>query len=281
MLQEPWQRICIALHITIKNNMKKLLVSLFMIFVCMAYGQNSLRVTVSDEHYSYIEFDKDIEQTDILSIEGVEGTLSGNLLIIKATSKDLLNKPFFIQFFDTKKALVGRISFSSTYQDKYELKVSEWTGGTDNADDPNDAIDLGNSESYDSVTIEKTMKTIGVQKDKPTDIGVSMNSMLLTCSGIWNDEKYMYFRVKLKNKGKLSYFLNSALIRYYDGGVEVNSSEPLLYDAIAIVPKAEDEFYIIAPLFSISDKGKLVVTLGEKLGTRNIEFTIKGKSINK
>jgi len=122
-------------------------------------------------------------------------------------------------------------------------------------------------------------------------LGVVESGVSFIVSNIRNDAENTYLKIIINNRTGGDYLIDAIMFKYVEGRRRgLKRREALIEERI--MPKhitgpevakayTNSEIGVIIPIFSVGEKGDLVIQLRERNGTRNPEIRIEGKNMLK
>lgn len=146
-------------------------------------------------------------------------------------------------------------------------------------------------DSLKNLLYDNRIKDLLKLKVDYVDIGSKENNMVFVVTNMRNDDKHTYIKIIVDNDSGNEFIIDDIIFKYVEGKSKGLKKEDKIIEErlnviasnnISIIKAYQKEVlaYVI-PLFNISEKGRLLITLIEKNGTRRAKLEIQSEELQK
>lgn len=183
------------------------------------------------------------------------------------------------------KIWYGTVKFGNNTKIYYDFSL------VDNEKEQHEKKQESLKELKKEALISERLSMLMNEKPEYNTFGIAENKLVYQVSNIKNDDKHTYIKIIAKNNSGSDYQIDAVLFKYQEGKRRgVSNKEAKIEQRIDIqqdngitrIPAyTTQELGYVIPLFSIGDKGDLIIHFKEKNGTRNPRIIINGKDMLK
>lgn len=142
-----------------------------------------------------------------------------------------------------------------------------------------------------SVGLEQNINSLLKEDSEYSMFGIKSNRLIFQVTNIRNDSEYTYFKIVCDNQSGSDYNIDNMLFKYQEGkkkgsgknAVRIEERIMSKYESPIKTIKAYSkvEMGYVIPLFTVGEKGNLIIQMMESSGTRNPKITILGEDMLK
>ena len=213
----------------------------------------------------------------IVATQQFASLVQGNNVLVKAQTCKAVPTSLVVTFKTSKDTFYGNLVFSKNeYQEIFDLsKLFAAPEQTKIA-----------AEKKKQEKIQKQLNSgifaLADLKQEYKDIGQQTRSFKVVVTNIFNDDKYTYLKIFIKNKTGMPFPIGNVTFKHFHGKKNEQNIVPLYKVCLDKVAAYNSSYMLFAlPMYATGDNGAMHVCFQEIDGKRSIKVEIPAKKIVK